>query len=94
MYQILILVLIFFLQLQKTLFIYLPSLYFPIKLVLMLPSYLPLLGRKEKNPKNPTNQSLHQSTGTLILLSAVRHEVMPGDESILPLEHTCNPAPP
>lgn len=75
MYQILIPVLIFFLQLQKTLFIYLPSLYFPIKLVLMLPSYLPLLGRKEKKkPKNPQTNPYTKALAhlTFFLLSGMR----------------------
>lgn len=87
-----ILVLIFFLQLQKT--IYLD--YFPTKLVVMLSS-LPSSPWRKKNPKKQHQKKppkIPTHIGTLILLSAAWHELMPGDEMIPPLEHTCKPAPP
>lgn len=69
-----------------------PSLYFPTCAHLLLLSF-PSLEKKTNNKKQQRKQN-SQTTGTATLLCAAWHEEVPGEEMMLPLEHTCNPAPP
>lgn len=64
------------------------------KIVLIFSSLAsPPWRKKKKKPTKKPNQK-SQATGTVTFLCAAWHEVVPGDETIPPLEHTCNPAPP
>lgn len=55
------------------------------------PLSLPFPEEKKKTTRKPNQNT--QTTGTVTLLCAAWHEEVPG-EMIVPLEHTCSPAPP
>lgn len=61
------------------------------KLALILSSLASSPWRKRAQWRNQTKKT--QSTGTVSLLCAAWHEVVSGDETLPPMEHTCNPAP-